>query len=308
MTVATLEKMNGTAPVAAPGARRVTPPLPAGAHWTTRRRFEPGETWRSDEGVPSKPLTPLNNDERNLPLFGKPLRRLPIRDFSRSYPGYYAPYSQIKPAVWPEIPPMPSGYGVPPLAENELSRAISATHPHPAVPPEHMVCDISGFGSIREAMAAVSAPGIGGILEDLGSMFGLTPSQSTTSNVANQTLSTSAGQAATGAVQQQAQAAQSAGASPSLVQSIINFGSQIAGWYLTKRQMDDLEKMKEEERQAELQKLQLQAQIANAPAQVRQDLSPAAAQQPGLLSNPIVVGAMILGGAGLAYGIARAVA
>jgi hypothetical protein len=287
MTVASVQNMNGQAPVAGRGARRVTPPIFPGEHWTKRRRLERGETYRSQEVWAPMPMTPESNDERNLPLFGRPLQRLPIRDYSRSYQGYYAPYREFKPAVWPEVPPMPSGYGNAPLAQNELLRALRAAQPSPAVNPSQMTVDISGMGDIWT---------------DIGAALGLTPQQSTTSNIADGVAASPEGQAATGAVQNAATDAAAKGASPSLVQSIIDFGSKIAGLYLTKRQLDKMEQMQERERQAEMERLRLEAARAQAPPAVQNDFRTTAPVE-RWYHNPLYVGAAALGTMALGFGL-----
>jgi hypothetical protein len=153
----------------------------------------------------SYPLT-VSNDERNLPTpSGKPLLRLKGEKFTRVYPHTETDYSELRPQVFPEIGPTPSGWMAPPRIADEEARAVNAVVGAPAAYPEDMTTDISGFGSLHEAF--------------MGQIPGMVVS-----------LDDPAPAAAQKAVVQQAAQAQAAGASPSTVDKIINFGAQfIAG-------------------------------------------------------------------------------
>lgn len=164
----------------------------------------------------SYPLTE-SNDERNLPMpSGKPLLRLKGEKFTRVFPHTNIDYADLRPQLFPEIGPTPSGWMSPPRYGEEEARAMNAVVGAPAAYPEDMTTDISGFGSLHEAfigrMAAI--PGMIVSLDD--------PSA----------------QAATQAVTEQVKAAQAAGAGPSEIEQIINMGAQAAALYLQKRAMD----------------------------------------------------------------------
>lgn len=184
----------------------------------TRRTPERGELFKAQDAYrPAWPTTP-SNDERNLPTpSGKPLVRLEVRKFTRTFPHTTIDYSQLSPQVGPEDTPMPSGWMPPPRFDDEEARAVNAVVGSPAAYPEDMTTDISGFGSLHEAFFGNYMADIPGIVVSLDDP----PAQ-----------------AATAAVAQQAAAAQAAGAAPSVVAEIINFGSQAASLYLQQRAIE----------------------------------------------------------------------
>jgi hypothetical protein len=166
----------------------------------------------------SFPVTP-SNDERNLPLpSGKPLLRLKGQKFTRVYPHTEIDYSELRPQVFPEIGPTPSGWMAPPRYGDEEARAMNAVVGAPAAYPEDMTTDISGFGSLHEAF--------------MGQIPGMVTSYDQ--------LSTPSGQAATQAVTDQVKQAQAAGASPSEIEKIIQMGAQAAALYLQSRALQKM--------------------------------------------------------------------
>lgn len=180
---------------ASTGARRMPPP---GSLLTAKTAYRE-----------SYPLT-VSNDERNLPTpSGQPLLRLKGEKFTRVFPHTDIDYSELRPQVFPEIGPSPSGWMAPPRMGDEEARAVNAVVGAPAAYPEDMTTDISGFGSLHAAF--------------MGQVPGMITSY-------EQMMSTPSTQAATSAVAKQAADAKAAGASPDTVDKIIQFGSQfIAG-------------------------------------------------------------------------------
>jgi len=215
----------------------IQPPLRPGEITTYRRTPAGGEVsiqqTADREGMP---LTP-SNDERNLPSSwtGKPLKRLPAQNYPGSYPHGWIPYEQVRAAVGPEMGPRPFGWHPAP----EMNSGIDAAAPVPYSSEDQMVYDISGFSSLHD---------VGGLhlgwehqihRRVLGRMahhlrrhgihgLGDVPGLVTESGLEQQLQQDAAAQAAAGAVTRQATTAQAAGASPSVVDQIINYGAQAA--------------------------------------------------------------------------------
>ena len=243
-------------------------PLDAKPYYATRHRPEPGEIWYSTKTWPIKPMT-LDNDARSMPYQYNINPSLPIRDFSRQFPHTWIDYEDMYAAVYPDEPPMPSGYAPSEYAHNELKRAIDVAMPTPWLSEDKMTQDISGFGSLGEAA------GLG--------QWGL-PTIS---------LNTAP---ATDAVKDEADKAKEEGASSSTVNDIVNFGAQIGALYLQKRALD--QQMKEAERQRasqlEIERLRLQQQQlaveaarAGAGSEVVNDMSPS--KEKAFYEEPLVI-------------------
>ena len=249
---------------------RVEPPIPPGDHVTKRRTAEPGEVYFSDEDWPVKPLT-MSMDERNVPVFGRPLLRLPIRDFSTDFPHTWIPFEDMYAAVQPDLPPRPLGYGSPLTTQHEGERAMDVALPSPWGTEETMTHDASGFGSL---LSAANGLGVWGAAWDIS--------------------------AASSGVKEEADKAEAEGKSADTVNSIVNFGSNIAALYLQHQQFKDLKKQQEragatalevERLKVQQQQLALQAAQARAPQSVIDDMRPK--EEPGI--SPLVIGAAAVG-------------
>jgi len=266
---------------------RVPEPLKPGEFFTVRRKPEAGELWTSDGTYPVNPMTP-SNDERNLPdsMTGQPLKQLPKIDYTTNYPHRYIPYGTVKAYVYPDRPPVPPGWAGAPR-RNEKRDAIDLVGPNPWVPEDRQAYDISGFGSIQEVEMAKRLGGMVPIGEE-----------------GSGGMSQAEIDAAARAVSQQTAAAAAAGASPSVLDSILNFGAQYAAQQLAANA-------------AQRQAAALTAQ-ANAQAQAAQaQANAAAAQRAALLGssagggstpfyqNPIVIGGGALALIGLIFALKK---
>lgn len=193
-----------------------SPDVVQSASTGARRTPPPGQLLNAKTAYrESYPLT-VSNDERNLPTpSGQPLLRLKGEKFTRVFPHTEIDYADLRPQVFPEMGPTPSGWMAPPRIADEEARAVNAVVGAPAAYPEDMTTDISGFGSLHDAfMGRMGQGGVPGMIVSLD--------QPTT-------------QAATSAVTQQVAAAKAAGASPSEIEQIIQMGAQAAALYLQQR-------------------------------------------------------------------------
>lgn len=263
------------------GYPRIVPPLAPGETMQYRRSPEPGQAWKSDVPMPSKPMTP-NNDERNLPVIdGHPLIQLPHRNYPGSFPHGWIDYEKMYPAVYPDTPPVPPGWMSAPFAANEKKRAIDLVGPVPAVPEDAQAYDISGFGSMQDAMHGVG-------------------------QIAPIPIPPSLTNAAASAVTAQAEAAKAAGASTSIVNQIIEFGSSMASLYLQKRMID--QQKAAEKKMQDQQAAALAAQQAALAAQARAAGAPSSVvstiEETPFYKHP----AVIVGGAAAAVTLAVIVA
>lgn len=244
---------------------RLEPKLRKGEFWTHRGVPEPGETWKTPGSRPAWPMTP-DNDPRFLPKYGKPMIVLRKENYPGSYPHKWIPYEDVRSSARPDLPPMPQGWWAPQYQSKEEARAINAGMPSPAAPEEGMVYDVSGFSSMEGAVY-----GIGQI------------SPGAASAVA---------QAAAAPVAQAAKDAQAAGASPSFVESIIQFGSAAAALYIQKRQMDAQQELAKRQAAAQAAMLASQAKASGVPFQVEKPWY----ESPGVL----IGGAVAVAGIGYA--------
>lgn len=112
----------------------------------TRRSMEPGELFFSRNGYHGPwPYTP-SNDERILPVFGKPTPILPVQAYPGSYPHGWIPYEDMKIDVSSEMGPTPSGWVEPNYVSNEKAAAKEWAMPSPWSSPEKQSRDVSGLG------------------------------------------------------------------------------------------------------------------------------------------------------------------
>lgn len=224
------------------------PPLRPGEVSTQRGTPTPGETRQADSAYwPSSPLTP-SNDARDLPesYTGKPLRQLPRHDYPGVFPHTWTPYEDLHTSTGPEMGPTLPGWAPTPTAEDLRKRAVDGGQPVPWVAEDQMTHDISGFASLQDlgrprwrggmshadiharvvkAMARHAVRGMAG----LGQIPGMvaTDAQLEAQIAADAAAGGQTGAAAS-AVTNQAAAAQAAGATPSVVDSIISGGSKVA--------------------------------------------------------------------------------
>ena len=176
------------------------------------------------------PLTP-SNDARQLksPFTGKPLARYPVKPYPGSFPHTWTPYELLKADAGHEdwSAPTPPGWTAPPLSMDEERRAVGAAFPEGWAPEDAMAHDISGFGSLHAAFLASRGMG------QIPGMVGVSAEEAAS---------------AAAAVTRQATAAQAAGASPDVVSSIVDFGSQAAAIYLQKRTIDQAKQAESQQR------------------------------------------------------------
>ena len=263
---------------------RVVPPLPerhdpldAQPYYATRAVPEPGGLWLSTKTWPSTPMT-LDADARSMPYQYNINPALPIRDFSTAFPHTWINYEDMFPAVYPDEPPMPSGYAPAPYAANELRRAIDVAMPTPWAAEEKMTHDISGFGSLGEAA---------GLGQPWGPLISISPTATA---------------GATDAVKKEAEEAKAAGEPASVITGILNFGAQVGALYLQKRaldeQMDEAKRQRASQLEIERLKLQqqqlaVQAARAGAGSQVVNDMKPSDGVSPWLVGGGAVAATVI---------------
>ncbi len=192
------------------GTDWIQPPLKKDEVTTQRGTPTPGETRKAySADRPSFPMTP-SNDARDLTnsFTGRPMSRMARRDFTTQFPHTWMPYEELKAATGPEMGPTPPGWAPIPTAAQLRRRSQETDIPVPWVAEDHMTHDISGlrgFASIHDI------PGMVVSLDDPGV------------------------QAAAGAVQKQADAAKAAGASPDVVNQVIDVAAKAAALALQAR-------------------------------------------------------------------------
>ncbi len=132
---------------------RVEPFSLTGENRTNRRVPEAGETYTAETG-PIKPMT-LHHQERNLPKQGRPLQRLPIKEFSTNFPHKWIAYEDLQVVADVEKSPMPRGYAPPDILQAERARAIEVAFPEPWSGEDKMTADVSGIGGFSNLQSAM---------------------------------------------------------------------------------------------------------------------------------------------------------
>lgn len=207
----------------------IQPRLRPGQITTVRRTPEKGEIYKSEQGaLPAKAFTP-SSDERNLPSAwtGEPLKQYPKRDFPGSFPHTWIPYEDVKPVVGPEMGPTPPGWAPIPLMSEEEERSYAAATPQPWSSPENMAVDVSGFGSLHEA---ISAPRMSGM--------GITIPTGVSTAIAQE--------AAKAAAEEAAKPTSTWESVAKTVSQVVDFGSQAAALYLQQKAIEEAKKREAE--------------------------------------------------------------
>jgi len=253
------------------GYPRVPEPLRPDEYRLMRRELEPGELFTTEyDAYNRSPLTPLA-DERNLPGAGAPLAPLPRRDYTTNYPHDWIAYEEMQAAVYPDQPPIPLGWAPIRQAALEKARALDLVGPAPWVPEDAQAYDISGFTSLQD-MAQLADMGM------LGQIYASPPD------------------AASLAVAQQAAAAKAAGASPSLVNQIINFGASVGAFFINRdQQRQQANVLRRQQQLLEQQQAAAAAQAA-AMGVPRQYVEPPSAP---IYQHPLVIGGAVVASAGI---------
>lgn len=251
MVMMSLQNMNGAGSVL-----RVDMPIRKDEYFRTRRTLEPGEVYKSDVTWPVKLMT-RSHSERNLPIMGRPMRRLPIRPFTTNFPHKWIDYEDMDVALGPDTPPRPLGWQRPLSRKTEQDRALEAASPSPWSPEERMVYDISGFGNLTSAMSGMGQWGM------------LSRQPKTEAEEAAEKVATEAATAAAEKVKKEQPSAWTV-----IGGKVIDFASSVASFWLQKKQLDAMRSMQKKDLEMQRLKLQQQAQFMNMPKTVTRDLAP----------------------------------